>query len=73
MVAEVRERLAEFVASGTDVVLNHGLWCGSRGPRGVEEAGHRGGWRLLYFPVPKDELLRCLAERNEREEAKVPT
>ncbi|WP_338671553.1 ATP-binding protein [Streptomyces sp. SCSIO 30461] len=70
VVAELHERLAELVAGGRDVVWDHGLW-----PRKdreamkelVESAGGR--WRLLYFPVVRDELLRRLAERNDREDA----
>ncbi|MFC9735054.1 AAA family ATPase [Streptomyces roseolus] len=70
VVAELHERLAELVAEGRDVVWDHGLW-----PRKdreamktlVEAAGGR--WRLLYFPVARDELLRRLAERNERADA----
>ncbi|MFJ4804624.1 AAA family ATPase [Streptomyces murinus] len=70
VVAELHRRLGELVAEGRDVVWDHGLW-----PRKdreamkelVESAG--GWWRLLYFPVERDELLRRLAERNEREDA----
>lgn len=70
VVAEVRERLAELVAAGRDVVLDHGLWL--RGDREawkklVEAAGGR--WRLLYFPVGREELLRRLEERNRRQDA----
>ncbi|MEY9958895.1 AAA family ATPase [Streptacidiphilus sp. MAP5-52] len=69
-VAEVRRRLAELVAGGRDVVLDHGLWL--RRDREdwkklVQEAG--GTWRLLYFPVPRDELLRRLEARNLRQDA----
>ncbi|MFF0460624.1 AAA family ATPase [Streptomyces mexicanus] len=74
VVAEVREELVERVVAGQDVVLDHGLW--TRAARDewkklVEEAGGR--WRLLYFPVPREELLRRLAERNEREDANALT
>lgn len=70
VVAELHERLVELVAEGRDVVWDHGLW--PRKDRDamkelVESAGGR--WRLLYFPVERDELLRRLAERNEREDA----
>ncbi|MER5399852.1 ATP-binding protein [Streptomyces sp. NPDC002599] len=69
VVAEVRERLVNMVAVGRDVVLDHGLWLrSSREKRRnlVEEAG--GQSRLLYFPVPHEELLRRLRERNQRED-----
>ncbi|MFD0427532.1 AAA family ATPase [Streptomyces zhihengii] len=67
VVAELHERLAELVAEGRDVAWDHGLW--PRKDRDamktlVESAGGR--WRLLYFPVARDELLRRLAERNAR-------
>ncbi|WP_282685941.1 MULTISPECIES: ATP-binding protein [unclassified Streptomyces] len=70
VVSELHERLAELVAEGRDVVWDHGLW--PRKDRDamkelVEAAGGR--WRLLYFPVEREELLRRLAERNEREDA----
>jgi predicted kinase len=70
VVSELHERLAELIAEGRDVVWDHGLW--PRKDRDamkelVEAAGGR--WRLLYFPVEREELLRRLAERNEREDA----
>jgi predicted kinase len=70
VVAEARERLVELVAAGRDAVLDHGLW--TRAARDewkklIEEAGGRP--RLLYFPVPREELLRRLRERNRREDA----
>jgi predicted kinase len=69
-VAEVRDRLVELVGSGQDVVLDHGLWLRSarqEWKKLVEEAGGR--WRLLYFPVPRPELLRRLESRNQRADA----
>lgn len=70
VIAELHERLAELIAEGRDVVWDHGLW--PRKDRDamkelVESAGGR--WRLLYFPVERDELLRRLTARNEREDA----
>ncbi|MFE4976278.1 AAA family ATPase [Kitasatospora sp. NPDC056651] len=70
VVAELCDRLVELVAAGRDVVWDHGLW-----PRTDREAMKRlvesagGRWRLLYFPVERDELLRRLAERNRRGDA----
>ncbi|MGW2112552.1 AAA family ATPase [Streptomyces sp. NPDC001948] len=70
VLAELHRRPAELVAEGRDVVWDHGLW--PRKDRDamkepVESAGGR--WRLLYLPVGRDELLRRLAERNERGDA----
>jgi predicted kinase len=70
VVAEVRARLAGLVAGGRDVVLDHGLWRRAERDewkRAVEGAGGR--WRLLYFPVSRDELLRRLGSRNRRGDA----
>ncbi|MFD9506615.1 AAA family ATPase [Streptomyces mirabilis] len=69
VVAEVRERLAELVAAGRDVVLDHGLWLRAtreEWKKLVQSAGGRR--RLLYFPVGRAELLRRLDERNGRED-----
>ncbi|MEU4229579.1 ATP-binding protein [Nonomuraea sp. NPDC026600] len=70
VLAEVRERLAQLVKAGTDVVVDHGLWLRrdrQEWKKLVEEAGGR--WRLLYFDLPRHELLRRLAERNLRDDA----
>lgn len=70
VVAWARARLVELVKSGRSVVVDHGLW--RRADRDdwkklVESAG--GHWRLLYFPVPREELVRRLAQRNQQEHA----
>ncbi|RSM39913.1 hypothetical protein DMB66_57830 [Actinoplanes sp. ATCC 53533] len=70
VVVAVYRRLVELVAAGLDVVLDAGLW--RRTDRDevkklVEAAG--GAWRLIYFDVGRDELLRRLAERNRRGDA----
>ncbi|KNB50882.1 ATP/GTP-binding protein [Streptomyces caatingaensis] len=74
VVEAIRRRLAEHLAAGGDVVLDHGLWL--REDRDawkklVEAAGGR--WRLIYLPVDRDELLRRLADRNQREDANALT
>lgn len=74
VVAEVREELIELVAAGRSAVLDHGLW--TRKERGewknlVQEAGGRP--QLLYFPVPREELLRRLEARNQREDGNALT
>ncbi|MEY9956769.1 ATP-binding protein [Streptacidiphilus sp. MAP5-52] len=70
VVTELHGRLRELLAEGRDVVWDHGLWL--RRDRDamksmVEDGGAR--WRLLYFPVPRVELLRRLVERNRRGDA----
>ncbi|MEU6460094.1 ATP-binding protein [Streptomyces sp. NPDC047065] len=74
VVAEVRKELVELIAAGRDAVVDHGLWLRSdreEWTKLVTEAGGRP--RLLYFPVPRHELLRRLGERNEREDANALT
>ncbi|MEU6603706.1 ATP-binding protein [Streptomyces shenzhenensis] len=68
VVAEVREELGELIAAGHSAVLDHGLWTRKERDEWkslVRDAGGRP--RLLYFPVPREELLRRLDERNQRE------
>jgi predicted kinase len=70
VIEDVYRRLGELVAAGRDVVLDRGLW--TRADRDaakklVEAAGGR--WRLVYFRVSREELLRRLAERNRRDDA----
>ncbi|MCX4406462.1 MULTISPECIES: AAA family ATPase [unclassified Streptomyces] len=75
VVAEVREELIELVAAGRSAVLDHGLWTRKERDEWknlVQEAGGRP--RLLYFPVPREELLRRLLEaRNQREDGNALT
>jgi predicted kinase len=65
IVEHTRQRLVELIRAGHSVVLDYGLWL--RGERDdykhlVEDAGGR--WRLLYFRVDRQELLRRLTDRN---------
>lgn len=59
-----------MLSQGCNVVWDHGLWRRQNrdAVKGVVEAAG-GRWRLLYFPVPRAELLRRLAERNRRADA----
>lgn len=70
VIADVYRQLSGLVAAGRDVVLDRGLW--TRADRDVAkklavDAGGR--WRLVYFRVSREELLRRLRERNERGDA----
>ncbi len=74
VVEAIRRRLAEHLAAGDDVVLDHGLWLQSdrnAWKKLVEAVGGR--WRLVYLPVDQDELLRRLTDRNQREDANALT
>ncbi|NGO45110.1 AAA family ATPase [Streptomyces sp. YC419] len=74
VVAEVRNELVDLVAAGRSAVLDHGLWTRKERDEWrqlIREAG--GHPRLLYFPVPREELLRRLNERNGREDANALT
>lgn len=64
----------ELVTAGRCAVVDYGL--GRRAEREgwkslVRDAG--GVVRLLYFPVPREELLRRLDERNRRDDANALT
>lgn len=74
VVEEVRRRLVELVGAGHDVVLDHGLWLRKDRDGWKDLAEQAGGrWKLLYFPVAREELLRRLRERNRREDANALT
>ncbi|WP_430782444.1 prolyl aminopeptidase [Actinoplanes sp. G11-F43] len=74
VVAEVRAEMVTLLTAGRDVIVDHGLWL--RADRDhwralAEEAGAE--VRLLYFPVPRNELLRRLAARNRESHANALT
>ncbi|MGW5659467.1 AAA family ATPase [Streptomyces sp. NPDC003758] len=74
VVQAVRQRLIQELRDGNDVVLDHGLWRRSERDdwrQAVREAGGRP--LVVYLPADRDELLRRLAERNEREDANALT
>ncbi len=74
VVAEVRDELIGLVAAGRSAVLDHGLWTHKEREEWknlVQEVG--GTPRLLYFPVPREELLRRLEARNQREDGNALT
>jgi predicted kinase len=71
---EVRAALEQQIAAGHDVVLDLGIWRRADRDdwkRRIEAAGAR--WRMLYFDVPRVELLRRLAARNEETHANALT
>jgi predicted kinase len=69
-----RQRLVELIRAGHSVVLDYGLWRRSEREDYKQLVEHAGGrWRLLYFPVHRNELLRRLAARNHRADANALT
>ncbi|MFF7234620.1 AAA family ATPase [Streptomyces sioyaensis] len=74
VVDAVRQQVADELAAGHDVVLDHGLWLREdhdAWKKTIEAAGGR--WALVYLPVEKTELLRRLNERNQRADANALT
>ncbi|QNE74479.1 AAA family ATPase [Streptomyces finlayi] len=69
-VETVRTQLAEHLRAGHPVVLDHGLWLRSDRDEWKKTVRAAGGRPLLvYLPASKEELLRRLAARNERQDA----
>ena len=70
----IRERFNTELEAGNDVVLDHGLWRRSERDAWRQAAREAGGHPLVvYLPVDREELLRRLAERNQREDANALT
>lgn len=64
---QLRTRLTELIADGRDVVVDLSFW--SRQRREEYKAlitAHGAAWQLVYFGVPREELLRRLARRKLR-------
>ena len=62
---QVRSRLVELIAEGSDVVVDLSFW--SRRRREEYKAlitAHGAVWQLVYLEVPRQELLRRLALRR---------
>jgi predicted kinase len=74
VVAAIRECFVREIEAGHDVVLDHGLWRRSERDAWRQAAREAGGHPLVvYLPADRDELLRRLAERNQREDANALT
>ncbi|GAA2852434.1 hypothetical protein Acy02nite_51900 [Actinoplanes cyaneus] len=70
VVEYTRHRMVELIQTGYSVVLDYGLWRRDEREDYKRLVDHAGGrWRLLYFRVDRDELLRRLTERNHRGDA----
>jgi predicted kinase len=69
----VRQQLIDHLR-GHDVVLDHGLWLRKDRDGWRKTVASVGSiWRLVYPPVQQDELLRRLAQRNQRQDANALT
>lgn len=62
IIAEMKRLLAE----GRSLILDHGFWKKTNRDKYAQLIRESGGTpKLIYFNVPKHELLRRLAERNK--------
>ncbi|MGE9280296.1 AAA family ATPase [Streptomyces rochei] len=74
VVEAIRQRFVKELEAGNDVVLDHGLWRREDRDAWRQAAREAGGHPLVvYLPVSRGELLRRLAERNQREDANALT
>ncbi|MFD7501422.1 AAA family ATPase [Streptomyces sp. NPDC059850] len=74
VVATIRELLVKELRTGNDVVLDHGLWRRAERDDWQRAARDAGAHPLVvYLPTDRDELLRRLAERNQRQDANALT
>ena len=73
-VETVRAQLTELLRAGRAVVPDHGLWRRSDRDEWKETVRAAVGRSLLvYLPASKEELLRRLTPRNQRQDAKALT
>ncbi|MFE0103308.1 AAA family ATPase [Streptomyces sp. NPDC059009] len=74
VVEAIRQRFTKEIEAGNDVVLDHGLWRRHERDAWRQAAREAGGHPVVvYLPADRDELLRRLAERNQREDANALT
>ncbi|KUJ54609.1 ATP/GTP-binding protein [Streptomyces albus subsp. albus] len=74
VVEAIRERFVKELEAGHDVVLDHGLWRRDERDAWRRAARETGGHPLvIYLPADREELLRRLAERNQRGDANALT
>lgn len=74
VIETIRERFIKELEAGNDVVLDHGLWRRADRDDWERAAREAGGHPLVvYLPADREELLRRLVERNQREDANALT
>ncbi|GAA1434010.1 ATP-binding protein [Streptomyces thermospinosisporus] len=74
VIAAIRQRFLKEIEAGNDVVLDHGLWRRTERDAWRQAAREAGGHpQVVYLPADRTELLRRLAERNQREDANALT
>lgn len=74
VVEAIRQRFIKEIEAGNDVVLDHGLWRRAERDAWRQAAREAGGHPVVvYLPADRDELLRRLAERNQRADANALT
>ncbi|MDT3728769.1 ATP-binding protein [Streptomyces sp. DSM 41972] len=74
VVAAIRQQFIKEIEAGNDVVLDHGLWRRTERDAWRRAAREAGGHPLVvHLPADRAELLRRLAERNQREDANALT
>jgi predicted kinase len=70
VLAEHRDRMLGLIAAGTTVVLDYGFPSKKQRTEYKDLITEQGGnWRLLYFDVPIEELMRRVQNRNARDDA----
>ncbi|MYS42568.1 AAA family ATPase [Streptomyces sp. SID5998] len=74
VVETIRQRFIKELQAGNDIVLDHGLWRRTDRDAWQQAAREAGGHPVVvYLPADRDELLRRLAGRNQREDANALT
>ncbi|MDX3590807.1 ATP-binding protein [Streptomyces sp. ID03-2B] len=74
VVEAIQAQLVKELEAGKDVVLDHGLWRRTERDAWQHAAREAGGHPVLvYLPAHREELLRRLAERNQRKDANALT
>lgn len=64
---QIIAEMKRLLTSGQSLILDHGFWKKTNRDKYkqlIKESG--GNPKLIYFKVPKQELLRRLAERNKK-------